>query len=355
MKINIAILFGGQSSEHEISLQSSINIIQSIDQNKYNLILIGIEKDGKLGIRKYEKCILYPKDINRIQLGPAIAYLAVVPGNFGYNFLNLNNKKTFQVDLIFSLLHGSKGENGSFQGLYNILNIPYVGSGVLSSSICMDKDITKRILKTFDISVAPSITIYDKKKCKKTEYKKIIKKIGFPCLIKPTGQGSSIGINLASNLFELKQAINNSFLYDKKILIEPYIVGKEVEVGILGYRKPIVSICGEIQFKNKFYDFQEKYINNNSIIIPAKISKNLSDRVRKIAKKIFLVLECNIMARVDFFITRNKKIILNEINTIPGFTEKSMYAKLWKASGMNFSSLINRLISLTLSKNDHNI
>ncbi|AFA41383.1 D-alanine-D-alanine ligase A [Wigglesworthia glossinidia endosymbiont of Glossina morsitans morsitans (Yale colony)] len=355
MKINIAIFFGGESSEHQISLKSSINVIQSIDKNKYHLILIGVEKNGKLGIRTHKKYVLYPNDMNRIQLGPATGYIAVIPGKWKFKFLNLSNKKTLQVDLIFSVLHGEKGENGSFQGFYNVLNVPYVGSGVLGSSICMDKDMTKRILKTFNILVTPSITIKNQKKYKKIKYSKIIKKIGFPCIVKPATQGSSIGVNLASNFFELKKSIKNSFFYDNKILIEPLISGREIEVGILGNEQPVTSICGEIQHKNKFYDFQAKYIKDSKLIIPANISNNLSNNIRQIAKKVFLMLECSIMARIDFFITKKEEIILNEINTIPGFTENSMYSKLWEASGVNFSSLINKLIELTLAKNKNKL
>ncbi|BAC24363.1 ddlA [Wigglesworthia glossinidia endosymbiont of Glossina brevipalpis] len=349
MKKTVAVLFGGESKEHEISLQSSISIINAIDKKKYNIILIGVEKNGKIGIRSINNYILFKYNINYIKLAPAVSYLYIIPGKNNYQFYSLKNKKMLKIDVIFSILHGSNGENGAFQGLFNTIYTPFVGSNVLSSSICMDKDISKRILSTFGISVVPSITLYYENYKKKIN--KIINNIKFPCCIKPSNQGSSFGVNVANDFISLKESIDVAFLYSKKILIEPFIQGREIEVGVLGNRNVISSVCGEIKFKKIFYDYKEKYISKKTkIIIPAKISNEISNKIKKIAKLAFISLECSIMARVDFFLTKNKKIFLNEINTIPGFTKNSIYPKLWSKSGLDFKSLINKLILLTIYK-----
>ena len=307
-KLKIGILFGGKSAEHEISIISARNIIKSLNKDKYQIFPIKIDRNGKF---------------------------------------NLNSLK--KVDVIFPVLHGPFGEDGSMQGLLKILNIPFVGPSVLGSAVSMDKDVTKRLLKDAGILIGKFITL---KVGEKISFEKVKKTLGLPVFIKPANMGSSVGISKVQNEKEWAKAIKAAFLYDSKIVIEENINGQEIECSVLGNEKPIASIPGEIVPIDDFYSYKAKYIRKNGaeLLIPARLSKDIIKKVQDIAIKVFKALNCEGMGRVDFFVKKNGKIFVNEINTIPGFTAISMYPKLWKASGLPLSKLLDKLVDLAIER-----
>lgn len=343
-KIHVAILFGGPSSEHEISIKSAKNIFNLINKKKFKVLLIWITRKGLWYLDTSYRFLLDENNSN-------LCRILLLPGD--KNPFLIKNKNVLKIDVIFPITHGSLGENGSLQGLIKMLNIPFVGCGVLNSSISMDKDMTKRLLKTANILTAPYIC-FKKTQFRLINFDNIIKKLGLPFFIKPSNQGSSIGVSKVNNFKEFLISIKKAFDLDDKILIEKEIVGKEIECGVLEHNKIKTSVCGEIITKKGFYSYYNKYICNlnSKIIIPAKININISNKIRFITLKIFKILNCTDMARVDFFLTKNNHIIFNEVNTLPGFTSTSMYPKLWEYSGVNNFKLINKLIIYAL--NIHN-
>lgn len=256
--------------------------------------------------------------------------------------------------MIFPIIHGTLGEDGALQGLLKILELPFVGSDVLSSAICMDKDITKRLLQAAGIAVAPFLTVqaYNPNEYNFQEVQDIL---GLPLFIKPANQGSSVGVSKVENEQEFLIALDEAFKYDNKVLIEKSIKGREIECAVLGNYAPQASVCGEVIVKTDFYSYDAKYIDNQSseVVIPAIISEQASQKIREISIKAFKVLGCLGLARVDFFLTEYDEIILNEVNTLPGFTNNSMYPKLWEASGIGYAELITKLIELALERHEH--
>lgn len=355
-KKRVAILFGGQSTEHEISLRSSIGVIQAINKKNYNLVLIGVDKRGRWILCDEDSYLFNIDNPLTIRLAPTKRFLAVVPGCNSTQFVLASSGQALPpIDVVFSVLHGNNGENGSVQGLFQILQIPYVGPSVLGSAICMDKDATKRVLRDSGIMVTSSITLFRNDR-NMPIFTTIRSRLGLPLFIKPASQGSSIGVSKVFDQISFDAAIKLAFIYDSKILIEQAVVGREIEVSVLGNNNPEISVCGEIVTNDNFYTYDTKYLQNNSsnIIIPALLSQSIKDKIQRIARKAYLVLSCEIMARIDFFVTDKGLIILNEVNTIPGFTSISMYPKLWEASGVSYSSLIDRLISLAIDRNQYN-
>ena len=336
-KTNVGILFGGKSGEHEVSFCSASAIIEAIDKEKYEAIPIGITIDG-------------------YWLSPKESQIALKTGKItgsdktGFSFLT-------GLDVIFPVLHGPYGEDGTVQGLLELIGIPYVGSGVAASSIAMDKDLMKKIFQQAALPQTKWKTI--KRKRWNLEKKKILDEIGnqltYPLFIKPTNLGSSVGINKVSKKEELETAIDTAASYDRKIIIEEGVENAiEVECSVLGNDDPEFSIVGEIQPGGEYYDYNSKYIDKNTkLIIPARIAEDLAEEVQKISKLAFLAIDAAGLARVDFFIqktTDSYQVLLNEINTIPGFTRVSMYPKLWEKSGIGFSELVDRLIKLALER-----
>lgn len=350
LKKHLGVIFGGLSTEYEVSLASATFILENIDLDKYELTMIGISKKGDWFL--YEGDIKYIKTnqwLTKKYIKPIT--ISLNPNKKGIYILEHNNKITFKpIDIIFPVLHGRNGEDGSIQGLFKIAGIPFVGCDYVSSAICMDKELTHTILESNNIKTAPWIALnkYEFENSNfdilEEEYKL---KLGYPMFIKPANAGSSVGVSKAKNKLELLQAINNAYKIDKKIIIEGFVSGKEIECAVIGNNKPFASILGEISPSNDFYDYNAKYNNQNSLLyIPAKISEENSDKIREIAKKAFKVLGCSGMARIDFFLTANNDIILNEPNTIPGFTAISMYPKLLMNSGLEKKEIINNLLEL---------
>lgn len=352
MKTSVAILFGGQSSEHEVSLQSARNVINAIDRGSYDLTLIGIDKQGRW-LRFDERDYLLDADNPaRIRLSPSGKVLSLLPGSLEGQFVEVESGVQLpRIDVVFPVIHGAFGEDGSLQGLLRLLAIPFVGPSVLGSAACMDKDVTKRLLRDAGIAVAPSRVLT---RGQSIDFKEVTAALGLPVFVKPASQGSSVGVSKVTDEAGFVAALALAFEFDHKVLIEQGIVGREVECAVLGNREPQASVCGEVIANDEFYAYDTKYLNGDQarIAIPAELAPALSERVREVALHAYRVLECAGLARVDFFVTEAQAIIINEVNTIPGFTSISMYPKLWQASGLTYAGLIDRLITLALERAD---
>ncbi|MFA5777585.1 MAG: D-alanine--D-alanine ligase [Parcubacteria group bacterium] len=346
MKKTIAIIFGGKSAEHDVSIQSAHSVLKVIDKLKYNVILVGIDKKGRW-FHVDEKYFLsgnQPFFSDKFVKNNPVVPCAKNGGFF------IENKK---VDAVFPLVHGTFGEDGALQGFFKIFNVPFVGADITGSSIGMDKDVTKRLLREAKITVADYI-VYKKHQKNEISFEKIKKKLGLPFFVKPASLGSSVGIKKVKNKSEFEVAIKDSFSYGSKIIIEEFIEGRELECSVLGNGKPIASIPGEIILHREFYSYEAKYLDENAatLSIPAKISKSMTKKIQSMALKVFETLCCEGMGRVDFFITKNNQIFVNEINTVPGFTSISMYPKLWEYSGIPYPALIDKLIELAIDRHN---
>lgn len=349
MKTSVAILFGGQSSEHEVSLQSARNVINAIDRGTYELTLIGIDKQGRWLRFDESDYLLNGNDPAKIKLSASGRLLSLLPGSAGGQFVDVaSGVELPRIDVVFPLIHGAFGEDGSLQGLLRLLAIPFVGPDVLSSAACMDKDVTKRLLRDAGIAVAPFVVV---SRGESLEFAAVVAELGLPMFVKPASQGSSVGVSKVTDEAGYQTALDLAFEFDHKVLIETGIVGREVECAVLGNRQPQVSVCGEVIANDEFYAYDTKYLNGDQarIAIPAELADDLSNEVRDVALRAYQVLGCAGLARVDFFVTETR-IIINEVNTIPGFTSISMYPKLWQASGVSYPELIHRLIRFGLER-----
>ena len=352
-KINVCLVFGGKSGEHEVSLQSAKSIYEMLDKNKYNVYLIGIDKHSHWLLGDSSNYLLNANNPKLIALNKTNSQ-SITPVNQQQSLdliLTQSGKKIGKIDVFFPVIHGTYGEDGCLQGMFEMLDAAYVGPGVIGSALGMDKDIAKKLLKVANIKTANHLTF---KRIDKDDniIKKVKETFTFPVFVKPANMGSSVGINKAHNIEELKIAIRDAFKYDTKIMVEEYIKGREIECSVLGNNQPIASIPGEVIPHHEFYSYDAKYIDENGagLKIPAELPDNVIKQIQQIAIKGFLTLECYGMARVDFFVTPDNKIYLNEINTIPGFTKISMYPKLWEKSGITYQQLLDKLIELALEK-----
>lgn len=343
MKKKIAILFGGQSTEHEVSRVSAASVLRNIDGTKYDIYPIGISKDGKW----YE----YNGIIDNIENGKweSDEYYKLPEGQK----ILFNN----EVDAVFPVLHGLYGEDGTIQGMCKLLNIPCVGPGVMSSAVCMDKIYTKYLLERFEIKQAEYVVVNAHEY--KENHKKILEKIentlDFPVFIKPSNSGSSVGITKAHNLDELIEGLRVALKHDRKILVERGINAREVEVAVLGNDYPEAAVPGEIIPAKEFYDYEAKYKSESSkLLIPANLSEEKLEKIKAIAINVYKILDCAGMARVDFLVEKTtEEIYLNEVNTIPGFTSISMYPKMWQAAGKSYKNLIDELIELAIDRHNN--
>lgn len=348
-KLKIGVLFGGKSAEHEVSLQSAKNVINSLDKNKYEVVPIGISKEGKWLLNDTSNYLLNSNNPKLIKLNKSSKEVALyAEGSGKLSLTNGTSNTKEKIDVIFPVLHGPFGEDGSMQGLLKLAGVPYVGAGVLGSALGMDKDVMKRILRDAGIPIAKFITV---KKGEKINFTKIKKELGLPIFVKPANMGSSVGVSKVGNEKEFKKAVNQAFKFDNKILIEENIDAREIECAILGNDHPIASVVGEIIANQEFYSYDAKYIDEGAVAqIPAKIDKKTSKKIQELAIQTFQALNCEGLARVDFFLKKNGKVLVNEINTIPGFTNISMYPKLWEASGLPQTKLLDRLIDLAIER-----
>ncbi len=351
-KIRVGILFGGRSAEHEVSLQSAKNIIEAIDTNKYEVVLIGIDKKGQWHLNEESRFLLPAVESGLPELPEKGENLALVPGKQDEQFVALSGQQRLgPLDVIFPVLHGPFGEDGTVQGLLKLANVAFVGAGVLGSAVGMDKDVMKRLLRDAGIPIARFIAAY-RYSSAEIDFDQAREQLGSPFFVKPANLGSSVGISKVKDREEFERAVREAFRYDHKILIEECIKGREIECSVLGNDKPIASVPGEILPRHEFYSYEAKYLDENGAVleIPAKLPLETSERIRQLAIKTFTVLCCEGMARVDFFLRNGEEVIVNEINTIPGFTRISMYPKLWEATGISYSELIDRLIQLALER-----
>jgi D-alanine-D-alanine ligase len=351
-KIRVGILFGGRSAEHEVSLQSAKNIIDAIDRNKYEVVLIGIDKKGQWHLSQESRFLLPTTQSGLPELPESGENLALVPGKQDEQLVALSGQQGLgSLDVIFPVLHGPFGEDGTVQGLLKLANIAFVGAGVLGSSVGMDKDVMKRLLRDAEIPVARFIAI-NRYASKEIDFDYAREQLGLPLFIKPANLGSSVGIHKVKDRQGFEAALGDAFNYDNKILIEECIDGREIECSVLGNDNPIASVPGEILPRHEFYSYEAKYLDENGAVlkIPAKLPLEISERIRQLAIKTFSVLCCAGMARVDFFLRNGREIIVNELNTIPGFTRISMYPKLWEATGLSYSELIDKLIDLAIER-----
>ena len=351
-KLSLAVIFGGVSSEHEVSRMSVTSILENLSNERYEVHMVGITKEGRW--------LLYTGPVEDIlsgawEQGPVTpAFLSPDPSVHGLVALRDGKAETIHVDVIFPALHGKNGEDGTIQGLFQLSGIPYVGCDTESSAICMDKAVTHSLLSSADIEQAHYLWFYADRfdAAPDTIKNKIQARLDFPVFVKPSNAGSSVGVSKVERFEDLDQAIRKAAREDKKVVVEEGITGQEVEVAVLGNRDCDASIVGEIGASAQFYDYDDKYINGTSqLYIPARIPVAASEKIRQTAVRAYRLLGCSGLARVDFFVTAgDNRVILNEINTLPGFTSISMYPKLWMAMGLSYGELLDKLIELALQR-----
>jgi D-alanine-D-alanine ligase len=350
-KLRMAVLFGGRSGEHEVSLASASSIIENIDRDKYDLYLLGITKDGHW--RYYEG------QVEGIRTGQweKDSKALVFPGDPAYKgfFLMENPKKIYHVDVVFPVLHGPYGEDGTLQGLFELANIPYVGCDVLSSSTGMDKLTAKAIFSHEGLPQGEYLGVYRHEINENPDgvIDIIEDSFVYPVFVKPANMGSSVGISKAKDRKGLLEALDIAARYDEKIIVEEFIDGREIECAVLGNYDPKASVLGEIIPSEEFYDYHAKYEDGgeSQLLIPAPLPTDKNEEIRDLAIKAYKALGCSGLARVDFFLHRQTgKVYLNEVNTMPGFTQISMYPKLWEAAGIPYPELINSLVRLALDR-----
>lgn len=348
MAISVCVIFGGKSSEHEVSCISAYNIIQKLNKEKYKLIMVGITKEGESHL--YSGDPVHIKDGSWKENPGKQCVISPNPKHGGLLVMNKNGD-SFQehVDVYFPVLHGKNGEDGTMQGVFELAGIPYVGNGVLASALCMDKILTKQVLMQANIPVTEGfdLSIYEADPDVVDE--KITSSFGYPVVVKPSNAGSSVGITSAENKEELQEALFVAAKEDRRILIEKMLDVREVECAVLGSHKGAKASClGEIVKTTAMYDYETKYIDDTSeLVIPSVLEEDVAEKIRTYAVRAFRALDCTGLARVDFFIDKKTGAIsLNEINTLPGFTDISMYPKLWEASGLACGDLLDRLIEI---------
>ncbi len=365
-KIRVAVLYGGRSGEHEVSLMSATNVIQYLDRSKFEIIPIGIDKEGAwfLGDDVFKKGIPQHTQLKLLRESERMLFNPELIGKqlqhvqpTGLLPQTKNAKRIF--DVIFPAIHGVLCEDGTVQGLLELADVPYVGCGVLASAIGMDKDVSKRLIKAANIDT-PHYLVFKIGQWMHeadTLCQRIQQELTFPVFVKPANTGSSVGVEKVKDATQLKKAIENAFQYDTKVLVEQGIDAIELEVAVLeslnSGAEPIVSVVGEIRPSHEFYSYAAKYLDEKGaeLFIPADISQDLKEHVRNTARDIFNTLECEGMARVDLFLERGtNKIYFNEVNTLPGFTQISMYPKLMGASGISYSDLLTHLVQLAIQR-----
>ena len=350
-KLNVCVLFGGISPEHEVSLRSAEAVLKNLSPEKYNIFPVGITKDGDW--------ILYGgKDYSQLPDGrwrehPDNRRATISPVR-GQGLLSFEGDCVVRekIDVVFPVLHGENGEDGAMQGLLQMAGIPYVGPHVAQSAVSMDKTLTKLVADNAGVTQADWLLVRSEELGNRMEaiLDAAEEKFSFPVFVKPAGTGSSVGVSKAADREQLKQALLQAGVYDSKILVEEFIHGREIEVAVMGNQSPVASVCGEIDSGAEFYDYDTKYVSDTSVAyIPARIPEEVAEQVRDQAVKIYTAIGCTGLSRVDFFVTyEENRVVFNEINTLPGFTSISMYPKLFAASGIPFDQLIDALLQLAL-------
>ena len=350
-KLNVCVLFGGISPEHDVSLRSAESVLNNMDKEKYNCVPVGITKEG-------DWILFAGKDYSLLPTGEWRNYpdnrRATISPIRGQGLLTFEGDCVVreQIDVVFPVLHGENGEDGAMQGLLQMAGIPYVGPHVSASAVAMDKTLTKLVIDNAGIRQAAWLLVRNSELQSRLKQimDRVEEKFSYPVFVKPAGTGSSVGVSKAMDREELKDALLGAGVYDEKILVEEFIDGREVEVAVMGNASPVASVVGEIDSGAEFYDYDSKYVTDTSIAyIPARVSDEVAEELREKAVKIYTAIGCQGLSRVDFFVTKDgEQVVFNEINTLPGFTSISMYPKLFAASGIPYSTLIDHLLQLAL-------
>jgi D-alanine-D-alanine ligase len=330
-KVRVAVVMGGRSSEHEVSLASARSVLDGLDSARYETVTVEIGRDGRWELGRGGHQELERDGRSAAETLPVPT--SQVPATLA------------EVDVVFPVLHGPFGEDGTVQGLLELANVPYVGAGVTASALCMDKDLFKSVLRDHDVPVTKSVTL------RKPEG--FDNPFGFPVFVKPARLGSSVGITKARSDDELRAGIALAFRHDEKVLVEEFVSGIEVECSVLGNEDPIASIPGEIVANSDWYDYSAKYDEGGmDLVVPPRIPQEAIERVQDLSVQAFRVTECEGMARADCFVREDGEVLINELNTIPGFTATSVYAKLFEASGIPYDELLERLVQLALERHE---
>jgi len=349
-RIRVGVIFGGRSGEHEVSLVSATSIINALDREQYEVIPIGIGPDGRWVSSAQALKLL--KEKTGLEHEPE---RFLVPEPSRQALVSAGGEGALPLDVVIPIVHGTYGEDGTLQGLLELANVPYVGAGVLASAVGMDKIVQKQLFREAGLPIVDYVWFLSSE-CRQHPRRVIVaaeKTLRYPMFVKPANTGSSVGITKAHSRDELLKGMEAAAAYDRKVIIEEGVEGiREIECSVLGNDDPVASVPGEIIPSNEFYDYDAKYVDGKSVaVIPAKLPKRIARSVRETAVAAFKILDCSGMARVDFFVRRKGlRIILNEVNTIPGFTSISMYPKLWEASGVSYAELLDRLIALAIER-----
>ena len=352
-RMRVGVIFGGRSVEHEVSLVSARSIFQNLDPARYEVIPIGITRQGKW-VTSSDASRLLEDGLESARIDPCL-----LPGDPSAGGLvrlgnGLTSGAVSALDVVFPVVHGGHGEDGTLQGLLELADIPYVGAGVMASAVGMDKDMMKRIFREAGLPVVAFRILArgEWEKRRRDLLKELPGDLGYPCFVKPANTGSSVGITKAHDFREMEKGLEEAFRYDRKAVLEAAVDAREIECSVLGNDEAVASVPGEVIPCNEFYDYEAKYLAEGSrLIIPAEIPPEVSEKVRRIAVAAFRAVDGAGMARVDFFLERKTHALyLNELNTIPGFTPISMYPKLWEASGVSYRELLDRLIALALER-----
>lgn len=354
-KIRVGILFGGRSSEHEISILSARNVLEALDRSRFEPVLIGVDKSGQWLIQNEERLLESGRDPREARIEKGLP--ARVPSPLTPETSDQMTADS-RIDVVFPVMHGPYGEDGTMQGLFEVAGIPYVGAGVLGSAIGMDKDVMKRLLRDAGLPVA------EFRSARRREFDADpagvcarFAEVDFPLFTKPANAGSSIGIRRVTEIAQLEDAVRHAFEFDSKALAEAAVTGREIELAVLGGTPATVSVPGEVivDHADGFYSYEAKYIDEHGarLELPAKLSTELAEQAQAMALRAFETLECEGMARVDLFLRPTGELLVNEINTIPGFTAISMFPKLWELSGIQPTELVTRLIELAMERASH--
>ncbi|WP_071458892.1 D-alanine--D-alanine ligase [Bacillus massilinigeriensis] len=347
MKTKIGLLYGGKSAEHKVSMQTALAVTKALDFHQFEIHPIYINEEGEWV--KGPQLLAPPEDVKSLAFtqGESLASGSFTPAVFQSS----NNEK---FDVIFPLLHGPNGEDGTVQGLLELLNLPYVGNGVLASAAGMDKIIMKNIFAQAGLAQVDYVSFLKSEWEENPEaaYEKT-EKLGYPCFVKPANLGSSVGISKANSRAELEKAFKEAFQFDRKIIVEEGVVAREIEIGVLGNDHPECSVCGEIVPKKDFYDYNAKYEDGNTaLIIPAEMPAEKYEELKEMAIKAYKALDCSGLVRADFFMDKEGRILINEVNTMPGFTPFSMFPLMWKHTGLEYPKLIEKLVDLAIERHE---
>lgn len=345
-KLRVGLLFGGRSVEHEVSIASATSILRALDPARYDVTLVAVDHEGRwhAGSAALPPEAAVRGDEVMLPAMPGVQSLVPTPKSV--------SERSLPLDVIFPIIHGTGGEDGSLQGLLELAGLPYVGAGVLGSAVQMDKDVTKRLLAAAGLPVVPGRVLRPAEAAHAEGLAEIVRALGLPLFVKPADLGSSVGITKVKRAEDLAGAVASAFRYTRKVLVEQAVDAREIEVAVLGGESPEASVPGEIVPRREWYDYEAKYVDEDTeLLVPAPLPEAVTAEARRLALEAFRVVEGEGLARVDFFLDRSTgRLFVNEVNSLPGFTEVSMFPRLWMATGLSYPALIDRLIEIALDR-----